>query len=735
MKTTPHRSQTLVVGGGIAGICASISAARQGSTVTLIEARNTLGGRIGEEVRLPFDLPGACNSSFPRESGLLDEIFLKLIKFNTEGTHAGQSRVFSSILNSEPRINLLSGVRTIEVNLNEKKDRIESCLGLCQSTGERHLFKSQYFIDCTGTGNLSQLAKAPGETGADLGDAVSTSEHPYFQRTATLLHIVRKENSVSFSCPDWVRVKWEDNQLDARVDWLESLNHSLVGYHHLEWISPRHTKLPTADEIAWSAWDYLKNRSPLKETVSHLAIERVSPILFQQGAFRGLGDYTMCEQDMVEGKKFFDSIAVGRSALDGKRAMLCSNRGKMALAQPFEIPLRSLYSSKIRNLLWAGEHASASFDAAPSLGHPPTAAQMGVAAGHCAAHCITKKRLPRTIAKKGHIEDFQKSLELVNHRTALALFKNEHDLVRLSKVGASSTWTDKDILSLTNSNGPVVDSCLIQFPITEDSLDGIKVFLTCENPCNLEARLLCGSSFDSNLPGECLDACTQKIDNPGSHEITLSLKIQINKVGWHFLELRANEKFSIMEVENPPVGVKISYPKNSASPGAANSYCKYLGKPSNKFPVSYGPLIQVLPPQKPYLPTGVTQEPCRPSNLPNLWTSKPTDFKYPEFLELTWNSQVEVSRITLNFDASYDLLFPAQPSSVGSPHIPSIVKDYRIYGLSPQGKSELLLEVTNNFLPFKEHIFDPICITGLELEILSTNGLDRAQIYRLCAFE
>ena len=35
------------------------------------------------------------------------------------------------------------------------------------STGIRHVFKAQYIIDCTGTGNIAKLAGAP-ETGIDL---------------------------------------------------------------------------------------------------------------------------------------------------------------------------------------------------------------------------------------------------------------------------------------------------------------------------------------------------------------------------------------------------------------------------------------------------------------------------------------------------------------------------------------------------------------------------------------
>ena len=40
----------------------------------------------------------------------------------------------------------------------------------------------------------------------------------------------------------------------------------------------------------------------------------------------------------------------------------------------------------------------------------------------------------------------------------------------------------------------------------------------------------------------------------------------------------------------------------------------------------------------------------RPTNLPNLWISQPTDFKYPEFLEISWGKEREFSRIDQTLD-------------------------------------------------------------------------------------
>ena len=46
-------------------------------------------------------------------------------------------------------------------------------------------------------------------------------------------------------------------------------------------------------------------------------------------------------------------------------------------------------------------------------------------------------------------------------------------------------------------------------------------------------------------------------------------------------------------------------------------------------------------------------------------------------------------------------------------------------------KSKLLVDVRENQVAFRSHSFDPIEVKGIELEIISTHGLNRAQVYQV----
>ena len=71
--------------------------------------------------------------------------------------------VFHSIIQGETRIKLFSNIRIIDADTQNKAHKIDSCAGLCMATGIRHVFKANYIIDCTGTGNIAELAGAPGD--------------------------------------------------------------------------------------------------------------------------------------------------------------------------------------------------------------------------------------------------------------------------------------------------------------------------------------------------------------------------------------------------------------------------------------------------------------------------------------------------------------------------------------------------------------------------------------------
>ena len=70
-----------VIGGGMAGICAAVSAARLGLTVVLVQDRNVLGGNASSEVRMWIRGAGLRFPNYA-EGGLLEEIALDNMYYN-----------------------------------------------------------------------------------------------------------------------------------------------------------------------------------------------------------------------------------------------------------------------------------------------------------------------------------------------------------------------------------------------------------------------------------------------------------------------------------------------------------------------------------------------------------------------------------------------------------------------------------------------------------------------------
>src|SRR6476619_2615737 len=70
-------TDVLVAGGGIAGVCAAVAAARNGARVVLINDRSRLGGNSSSEVKMHI-VGASCHKNRPgwRESGLLEEFRL-----------------------------------------------------------------------------------------------------------------------------------------------------------------------------------------------------------------------------------------------------------------------------------------------------------------------------------------------------------------------------------------------------------------------------------------------------------------------------------------------------------------------------------------------------------------------------------------------------------------------------------------------------------------------------------
>ena len=93
-----------VVGGGMAGICAAIAAAREGARVVLMQERPVLGGNASSEIRMWICGAHGENN---RETGIIEEIALENLRRNpTKNFHIWDTVLYDFVLR-EKNVTLL----------------------------------------------------------------------------------------------------------------------------------------------------------------------------------------------------------------------------------------------------------------------------------------------------------------------------------------------------------------------------------------------------------------------------------------------------------------------------------------------------------------------------------------------------------------------------------------------------------------------------------------------------
>ena len=117
----------------------------------------------------------------------------------------------------------------------------------------------------------------------------------------------------------------------------------------------------------------------------------------------------------------------------------------------YPIPLRSLYSKNVGNLLLAGRNISASHVAFTSTRVMATCAVVGQAAGQAAVACLEKGLLPRQLASDKKAVHSLKQ-RLLRNDQSLRDTKNEdpEDLARVARVRASHEAAGKPASLVTN---------------------------------------------------------------------------------------------------------------------------------------------------------------------------------------------------------------------------------------------------------------------------------------------
>ena len=139
----------VVVGGGLSGICAAISAARHGTKTVLVQDRPMLGGNCSSETRM--GIMGAHGDD-NKEAGILEELQLRNFYYNPLMRYTLWDDVMLSTVISEKNITLLLNTSVDGVEMDG--GRIVAVKAWNVNAYTRWKIRGKLFADCSGDGIL-----------------------------------------------------------------------------------------------------------------------------------------------------------------------------------------------------------------------------------------------------------------------------------------------------------------------------------------------------------------------------------------------------------------------------------------------------------------------------------------------------------------------------------------------------------------------------------------------------
>jgi hypothetical protein len=401
-------TDVFIAGGGLAGVCAALSAARNGSKVVLVQDRSRLGGNSSSEVKM--HVVGAnSHKGRPgwREGGIIEELRLDDAVNNPQRCWELWDLLLYDKVVSEPNITLL--LETILYSAEVKNGRIEQVMARCDKSEHLYRINAGIYIDATGDSRLGLESGAEYRTGRERRDEFRESLAPEKQDEETLgssilftSRLYRKP--MPFTPPKWAR-KVTKEHLKFRKVGPENWEY---GYWWIEWGGNKDTirdnELIRFEllSIVTGVWDYIKNSGDYPDS-ANWAMDWLGMMPGKRGSRRLTGDVMMTQHDLMRGT-WPDAVAMGGWPMDDHppggfdRSDLPPNT-VLRTPETYDIPLRALYSRKVANLMMAGRNISATHAAFTSSRVMATCASIGQAAGLAAAMCTQKKVLPRQLAE------------------------------------------------------------------------------------------------------------------------------------------------------------------------------------------------------------------------------------------------------------------------------------------------------------------------------------------------
>ncbi|MEP4077259.1 FAD-dependent oxidoreductase [Haloferula sp.] len=452
----------VVIGGGLAGTGAAISAARQGLSVALIQDRPVLGGNGSSEVRV-WPEGFTRQEPYPHIGEIVEEMLPGIDKATakhkwystmngtTSSNFADQRK--TDLVNKEPNITLFMNHRAMDTLAKEKT--ISAIVIESTETALQKVIRGTYFADCTGD------AKVGFQAGADY-EYEFTTENPVMgsSNLFNVLDAAQKTQVLACECKDKSSLmsqyeKGDFAQPFPRCPWALDLSDKpfpgrlkgkaknkmsdLKKFANMWYWESGYEKDQVEDielirdhnfRAIYGAWDALKNVDGLYE---NLRLGWVAFIAGKRESRRLMGDVRLDATHFTEGENWPDECFPCSWSIDlhtpeqkyqkgfeGEEFISRAHHGKYKGNHEPEkpnphkrlywAPYRCLYSRNIDNLFMAGRNISVSKTGLGPVRVMKTCGMMGEIVGKAAALCKREKTTPRGVYET-HLSKLQELMK------------------------------------------------------------------------------------------------------------------------------------------------------------------------------------------------------------------------------------------------------------------------------------------------------------------------------------